>query len=128
MNERRLIVAAAGWSGSTFGWGELAKNFKAKGFDFLQVRYPNKGMDSIEHSAAPLGRLLDVVRPEYDQCFFLGHSMGGIIGRYLIQRTAHSKHIDGYVSLASPHHGVIGSRLFSSFSESASQMDRARSS
>ena len=59
-----------------------------------------------------LARLVDLkvrrLQERYglDKIHVIGHSMGGIIGRYLVQRAGGSDYVRTLVTLGSPHHGT----------------------
>ncbi len=80
-----------------------------------------RGIVGIEESSWYAAKMLEALDREYDHITFIGHSMGGLIGRYLIQKTPHWQHIDSYISLATPHQGSPLSFL-APWSESARQM------
>lgn len=108
---RNLILLASGWTGSTAGWYFMARRFKEEGFDCFQAVYPYRGYTPIQYSSRAIGKLIQGIRPEYDHCTFVGHSMGGLVGRHLIQRTEYGKYIDAYVSLGTPHQGTLSANL-----------------
>lgn len=104
----------------------MARRFKEKGFDCIQAVYPYRGYLPIQYSSRVIGKALESVRSEYDHCTFIGHSMGGLVGRHLIQRTEFSEHVDSYVSLGTPHRGVYAANLgprIGSLSQMASGSD-----
>lgn len=50
------------------------------------------------------------------------HSMGGLVGRYLIQRLGYQARVQHYVSFGTPHHGTQLGRAASWYARSAEQM------
>jgi len=73
----------------------------------------------IRHSAEVLANLLidlndlsktsdtpDGVLAE-NELYLVGHSMGGLVGKYLVLKTEAGSFFDRYVSLASPHAGAV---------------------
>lgn len=102
---KRLALLTSGWGKVDIGWSYLSKELRLAGLDVIWASYPLRGIVSIEESAAHVSRALEVLSQEYDHISFIGHSMGGLIGRYLIQQTSHWDCIDSYVSLGTPHYG-----------------------
>lgn len=125
MPERRLVLLASGWTGTKSSWYFFAKRFKEQGYDVVQAVYPYRGYTPIQYSARAIGELVEGVRSEYDHITFIGHSMGGLIGRYLLQRTEYAGNIDAYCSLGTPHQGSYFANLMppiGAFGKSARQM------
>lgn len=119
-NERRLVVLASGWTKPDWLWYPMATRFEKAGYDTLTIGYHKQGYGCIRESANKAASLLEVVLPQYDRTVFIGHSMGGIVGRTLIQEMGF--HFDAYVSIASPHSGVRFGWVMKPFSQSAYQM------
>jgi len=94
---------------------------KENGYDVLRLRYPHRGFAPIQYSAKATKDLVEAIRPEYSHITFVGHSMGGLIGRYLIQRTDVGGLVDAYVSIGTPHKGTYMAFL-APWSKSAHQM------
>ena len=46
-----------------------------------------------------------------DKVHIVGHSLGGVIARYYVQRLGGSAHVDTLVTLGSPHSGTLGAYL-----------------
>jgi pimeloyl-ACP methyl ester carboxylesterase len=46
-----------------------------------------------------------------DKVHIVGHSLGGVIARYYVQRMGGSVHVDTLVTLGSPHTGTLGAYL-----------------
>lgn len=46
-----------------------------------------------------------------DKVHIVGHSLGGVIARYYVQRMGGSAHVDTLVTLGSPHSGTLGAYL-----------------
>lgn len=123
MSQHRLIVLVSGWTKTDAAWYLLQKRFKEMGYDVIRASYPYRGFAPIQYSARSVARIVEAVAPHYDHVTIVGHSMGGLVGRYVVQRLPQSQHIDAYVSIATPHRGSRLARLGSWFSKSAAQMD-----
>src|SRR6476646_89653 len=46
-----------------------------------------------------------------DKVHIVGHSLGGVVARYYVQRMGGSAHVDTLVTLGSPHSGTLGAYL-----------------
>jgi len=63
--------------------------------------------------AARLGVLIDQVCAEtgHERVHVIGHSLGGLIGRYLVQRLGGDERVHTLVTLGSPHQGTLPARI-----------------
>ena len=102
---RRLVVLASGWAKQDFLWVPLAKRLEAAGYDTVCAHFPHNGFGPIEDSAEKIGCVIEEMRPFYEHLTFVGHSMGGLLGRFLVQHLEMDQ-IDAYVSLGTPHNGT----------------------
>ena len=64
--------------------------------------------DDIRAVAVRLGELVEDVCQEtgYDKVHVIGHSMGGLIGRYLVQRLDGDQRVHTLATLGTPHSGT----------------------
>lgn len=102
---RRLVVLASGWAKQDFLWIPFSNRMKAAGYDTVCAHFPNNGFGAIEDSAERIGCVIEEMRPFYEHLTFVGHSMGGLLGRFLIQNMGTTS-IDSYVSMGTPHLGT----------------------
>ena len=102
---KRLVVLASGWAKQDFLWTPLAKRLEMIGYDTVCAHFPHNGFGHIEDSAEKIGCVIEEMRPFYEHLTFVGHSMGGLLGRFLIQGMDMAQ-IDSYVSLGTPHEGT----------------------
>ena len=60
-----------------------------------------------------LGDLVQDVCEEtgHEQVHVIGHSMGGLIGRYLVQRLGGDEYVHTLVTLGTPHQGTLPANL-----------------
>jgi triacylglycerol lipase len=105
---RRRVVCVHGiWkSGATFA--RMSRFLRERGFDVRTVDLvPNDGSlglpELAEQLAAHVDRELGPEAP-FDLVAF---SMGGVVGRYYLQRLAGNQRVRRFVSISSPHHGTI---------------------
>lgn len=118
--QKRVVLLISGWTGRQFLWNPMAERFKAVGYDVITAKMPGHGFGSIEDTACRAAVLLSEVRRFYDQVIVIGHSMGGLVGRTIIQHLELAQ-IDAFVSLGTPHWGTYTAYL-APWSESACQM------
>jgi hypothetical protein len=122
MPNNRLIVFSPGWSGlPKQSYNPLLRRFKKEGgFDIVSLNYDIGGVGSIEATAFQCAQFMNKLRTSYAHITFIGHSMGGLVGRVIHRDSPHL--INAYVSLGSPHNGSTYSRLGAWFSKSCGQM------
>lgn len=73
--------------------GGLFDTFNTRGID-----------DSAERVRAKVERLRE--RHDLGRLAIVGHSLGGLIGRYYVKRLGGDRHVRGLITLGSPHHGT----------------------
>jgi triacylglycerol lipase len=117
----RLVVLISGWSKPDFLWWPMTRRFEDCGYDVMRLQFPHRGLGAIEECAMEAHPVLLAAKEHYEHLIVVGHSMGGLIGRYLIQVLG--LEADAYVSIATPHHGTMFGK-YALFSQSAQQMDR----
>lgn len=86
-------LRADGFRVVSFRLGGLLWNFNTRGVPTLARRIDRK-----------IRRLRD--RHNIGRVHIVGHSMGGLIGRYLVQEEGGAEYIDTVVTLGSPHRGT----------------------
>lgn len=118
--EKRLVVLISGWTGREFLWTPMSERFKAIGYDVITAKMPDHGFGSIEDTACRVAVMISEVRRFYDKIVVIGHSMGGLVGRTIVQHLELDK-IDAFVTLGTPHKGTYTAYL-APWSESACQM------
>jgi triacylglycerol lipase len=72
---------------------------------------PSNGTVAIDALAAQLARMIDHALGPTQPFIFFGFSMGGLIGRYYLQRLSGAARIPRLITLATPHRGTLTSRL-----------------
>ena len=65
--------------------------------------------DDVPHLAADLGRHVQRIREQtgHDRVHVVGHSLGGLIARYHVQRQDGDRSIESLVTLGTPHQGTV---------------------
>lgn len=91
----------------------LRRGLRKRGFGRVVSLNYSPLTDDIRSVAARLADLVeDVVRETgYERVHVIGHSMGGVVGRYYVQRMGGDERVHTLVTLGSPHGGSLPARL-----------------
>ena len=91
----------------------LRRALRNRGFGRLYALNYSPFTDDIADVARRLGDLIDDVCSQtgYDRVHIVGHSMGGLIARYYVQRLGGDAKVHTLVTLGSPHGGTVPARL-----------------
>ena len=91
----------------------LRRGLRRRGFGTTYALNYSPLTDDIRSVAVRLGDLVEEVCEEtgHDQVHVVGHSMGGLIGRYLVQRLGGDERIHTLVTLGTPHQGTLPAHL-----------------
>jgi len=76
---------------------------------FAAFGYPPSG--TVAEQAERLGELVERTLPSHTEVAIVGHSLGGIIGRYWLQELGGAARARAFVSLSTPHRGLGLARL-----------------
>lgn len=100
------VVLVAGYLENSGTLRVLARRLRARGFRVVQADFPNT-LRRIEKNVASLREIVEQVRRETGaaKVAVVGHSMGGVIGRTLVQVDPCAP-LDVVVTLGSPHRGT----------------------
>ncbi len=92
----------------------MRRGLKRRGFGSTYALNYSPLTDDIRSVAVRLGDLVEEVCEEtgHEQVHVIGHSMGGLIGRYLVQRLDGDARIHTLVTLGTPHSGTLPAHLF----------------
>ncbi|MDP4691098.1 MAG: alpha/beta fold hydrolase [Candidatus Nanopelagicales bacterium] len=87
----------------------LRRGLHRRGFGSTYALNYSPWTDDIRSMAARLGDLVAQVCDEtgHEQVHVIGHSMGGLIGRYLVQRMGGDDLVHTLVTLGTPHSGTL---------------------
>lgn len=118
---KRVLLLGSGWTKPNWAWFPFAAYAKSLGYDSTRIFYPYRGFAPIQYSAKHAIEQIEEILPQYERATYIGHSMGGLVGRYLIQRVGMRGPIDSYVSIGTPHEGTYAANL-APWSKSAHQM------
>lgn len=91
----------------------MRRGLRKRGFGSTYALNYNAVTDDIRGVAMRLGDLVQEVCEEtgHDRVHIVGHSMGGLIGRYLVQRLGGDDLVHTLVTLGTPHQGTLPARL-----------------
>jgi triacylglycerol lipase len=87
----------------------LRRALRGRGFGRLYALNYSPLTDDIADVAERLGTLIEEVCDQtgYERVHIIGHSMGGLIARYYVQRLGGDAHVHTVCTLGSPHCGTI---------------------
>ncbi len=110
----RNILLLHGFGSHCNNLRALAKLFRDWGYEVFGFNY--RSADSIGHSSAALGQLLDMLVPvstygDTARLHAIGHSMGGLVLRAFAQQSDATKYIRSVTMLGSPNEGALSSGL-----------------
>jgi len=91
----------------------LRRGLHRRGFGSTYALNYSPLTDDIRSVAVRLGDLVEEVCDEtgHDRLHVIGHSMGGLIGRYLVQRLGGDERVHTLVTLGTPHQGTLPAHL-----------------
>jgi Lipase (class 2) len=87
----------------------LRRSLRGRGFGRLYALNYSPFTDDITDVAARLRTLIEEVCEQtgYERVHIIGHSMGGLIARYYVQRLGGDAHVHTVCTLGTPHCGTI---------------------
>lgn len=91
----------------------LRRALRNRGFGRLYALNYSPFTDDIADVARRLGTLIEDVCEQtgYERVHIIGHSMGGLIARYYVQRLGGDAHVHTVCTLGSPHGGTAPARV-----------------
>ncbi len=91
----------------------LRRSLRGRGFGRIYALNYSPLTDDISDVAARLGTLIDEVCEQsgYERVHIIGHSMGGLVARYYVQRLGGDRHVHTVCTLGTPHRGSLAARL-----------------
>lgn len=87
----------------------LRRNLRKRGFGSTYALNYSALTDDIRTVSSRLGTLVERVCEEtgHERIHVIGHSLGGLIGRYLVQRLGGDERVHTLVTLGTPHAGTL---------------------
>ena len=91
----------------------LRRSLRGRGFGRTYALNYSPLTDDISDIAMRLGTLIDEVCEQtgYERVHIIGHSMGGLVARYYVQRLGGDRHVHTVCTLGSPHSGSHAARF-----------------
>ncbi|RBY93462.1 lipase [Blastococcus sp. TF02-8] len=87
----------------------MRRNLRRRGFAHVCSWNYSPFLDDITRAATDLGEHIERICEQtgHDRVHVVGHSMGGLIARYHVQRQGGDRHVDSLVTLGTPHQGSV---------------------
>lgn len=87
----------------------LRRALRGRGFGRTYALNYSPLTDDISEVAVRLGELIDTVCEQtgYERVHIIGHSMGGLVARYYVQRLDGDRHVHTICTLGTPHSGSL---------------------
>lgn len=106
--ERFPVIYVPGYGAPPFHGKYLRSRLEIEGFDVFEAELPLLQTGDIAKSAAHLAVEVQRTRYRFDaeKVNLVGHSLGGIIARYYLQKLGGWKYVHRAVYLGTPHKGV----------------------
>ncbi|PKQ27562.1 MAG: hypothetical protein CVT63_07330 [Candidatus Anoxymicrobium japonicum] len=106
--ERFPIIYVPGYGAPPFHGLYLRSRLEVEGFDVYEADLPRLQTGDVIKSAAALAVEVQRTRYRFDaeKVNLVGHSLGGIIARYYLQKLGGWKYVHRAVYLGTPHKGV----------------------
>jgi pimeloyl-ACP methyl ester carboxylesterase len=91
----------------------LRRALRKHGFNRVRAMNYSVFTSDVRAAAAQLGRQIEALCADtgYERIHIVGHSMGGIVARYYVQRLGGADRVHTLVTLGSPHSGTQLARL-----------------
>jgi pimeloyl-ACP methyl ester carboxylesterase len=120
------ILMVPGFFLPAFIWVDMRKDLSKEGWKQFYTMEHWPGFDDIREYAAEAKLHVDRIRRETGsrQVEYFGHSMGGLVGRYMIKNLGAEKDVAHYVAFGTPQHGTVMAHLFNWLITSNAQMSR----
>jgi triacylglycerol lipase len=89
------------------------RTLRRRGFGSVHAMNYSLLTDDVRTAAHALGQHVERLLEQTgaDRVHVVGHSLGGVIARYYVQRMGGSAHVDTLVTLGSPHTGTLAAHL-----------------
>ena len=86
----------------------MERALRRRGFQTLSAYDYGLFTHNIPRAAVRLGEAIEKLSAAtgYDRIHVIGHSLGGLIARYYVQRLAGDRRVHTLVTLGTPHHGT----------------------
>jgi triacylglycerol lipase len=106
--DTRRVLLVHGIYNSGKYMGNLKRRLEARGCQVWAVSLrPNDASVSFEAMAAQLEAFVNANFPPGEKFDLVGFSMGGLVGRYYIQKLGGYERVRRFVTISAPNHGTI---------------------
>jgi pimeloyl-ACP methyl ester carboxylesterase len=87
----------------------MNRNLRRRGFSHVCTWNYSPLLTDVSRGAAELGRHIEGICEQtgHDRVHVVGHSLGGLIARYYVQRQAGDRRVESLVTLGTPHRGSV---------------------
>ncbi len=111
-----VIIVAGTFAGEGLAsvyYAPLAARLRADGYQPYIFGLPGSGLGDIADTSQALNVFADQVRAQTgaSRVDLIGHSQGGLVGRYYIKYLGGASEVDSMISLAAPHYGTTLANL-----------------
>ena len=91
----------------------MRRSLRRRGFAHVCSWNYSPWLADVAEGAAELGRHIDQICEQtgHDRVHVVGHSLGGLISRYHVQRQGGDRHVASLVTLGTPHQGSVLAHL-----------------
>lgn len=121
--ERYPIIYVPGYGAPPFHSRYFRSRLEVEGFDVTEANLPRLQTGDIARSSAILAVEVQKARYKFDaeKVNLVGHSLGGIISRYYLQKLGGWRYVHRAVYLSTPHKGVYWA-VFGLFTKAGRQL------
>lgn len=110
-----MIVAGTTATGpiADIGYSTMASRLRSDGYDVTIFGLPGFGLGDIRDTAAALADRVEEVlaRTGASHVDLIGHSQGGLVSRWYVERLGGDAVVDSLVSIAAPHAGSVAANI-----------------
>lgn len=108
------IVLLHGWVDNRSIFTLLRRHLLRRGFGRVVTMNYSVLTHDVPRAAARLGALIEALCDEtgYERVHVVGHSMGGLVARYYVQRLGGDARVHTLATLGTPHAGTRAAQLF----------------